>query len=93
LQTYVWQDYDLFPNFPALKDFLAFWEKSLEGPLFAVTVPHSKLIKPPTRTAVDVGVDCRCRGDLRPYWGALIHLIHASVGGAGRAAANALTAE
>ena len=22
LQTYVWQDYDLFPNFPALKDFL-----------------------------------------------------------------------
>ena len=31
LQTYVWQDYDLFPNFPALKDFLAFWEKSLEG--------------------------------------------------------------
>jgi len=21
LQTYVWQDYDLFPNFPALKDF------------------------------------------------------------------------
>ena len=31
LQTYVWQDYDMFPNFPALKDFLAFWEKSLEG--------------------------------------------------------------
>jgi uncharacterized protein Usg len=25
LQTYVWQDYDLFPNFPALQDFLAFW--------------------------------------------------------------------
>jgi uncharacterized protein Usg len=20
LQTYVWQDYDMFPNFPALKD-------------------------------------------------------------------------
>jgi uncharacterized protein Usg len=46
LQTYVWQDYDLFPSFPALHDFLAFWEKSLEGPLFAVTVAHSKLIKP-----------------------------------------------
>src|ERR1700680_2208289 len=26
LQSYVWQDYDMFPNFPALKDFLAFWE-------------------------------------------------------------------
>jgi hypothetical protein len=22
LQSYVWQDYDMFPNFPALKDFL-----------------------------------------------------------------------
>ena len=28
LQTYVWQNYDLFPNFPALKDFLTFWETS-----------------------------------------------------------------
>ena len=28
LQTYVWQNYDLFPKFPALKDFLAFWRKS-----------------------------------------------------------------
>jgi len=46
LQTYVWQDYDLFPTFPALKDFLAFWETTLDGPLFAVTVAHSKLIKP-----------------------------------------------
>jgi hypothetical protein len=38
LQTYVWQDYDLFPNFPARQDFLAFWHQKLEGPLFAVTV-------------------------------------------------------
>jgi uncharacterized protein Usg len=53
LQTYVWQDYDLFPNFPALKDFLAFWETKLEGPLFAVTVAHSKLIKPAELRAVD----------------------------------------
>jgi uncharacterized protein Usg len=36
LQTYIWQDYDMFPSFPALKNFLAFWEKSIEGPLFAV---------------------------------------------------------
>jgi uncharacterized protein Usg len=53
LQTYVWQDYDLFPNFPALKDFLAFWETTLDGPLFAVTVAHSKLIKPVELHAVD----------------------------------------
>jgi uncharacterized protein Usg len=43
----------MFPNFPALKDFLAFWEKSLDGPLFAVTVAHSKLIKPAELHAID----------------------------------------
>jgi uncharacterized protein Usg len=53
LQTYVWQNYDLFPNFPALKDFLAFWQTKLEGPLFAVTVAHYKLIKPAELRAVD----------------------------------------
>jgi uncharacterized protein Usg len=46
LQTYVWQDYDMFPNFPALKDFLSFWETKLDGRLFAVTVAHSRLVKP-----------------------------------------------
>jgi len=58
LQTYVWQDYDMFPNFPALKDFLAFGKKSLEGPLFAVTVVHSKLIKPAELHAVDACSGC-----------------------------------
>src|SRR5216683_3022809 len=58
LQTYVWQDYDMFPNFPALKDFLAFWEKSLEGPLFAVTVAHSKLISLPNCTPSMASFDC-----------------------------------
>ena len=53
LQTYVWQNYDLFPNFPALKDFLSFWQQKLEGPLYAVTVAHSKLIKPAELRAVD----------------------------------------
>jgi uncharacterized protein Usg len=27
LQTYVWQDYDMFPNFPMPKNFLAFWQE------------------------------------------------------------------
>lgn len=53
LQSYVWQNYDMFPNFPALKDFLAFWENKLEGPLVAVTVAHSKLIKPAELKTVD----------------------------------------
>ena len=53
LQSYVWQNYDMFPKFPALRDFLAFWEKEIEGPLFSVTVAHSKLIKPAELRAVD----------------------------------------
>ncbi|EGP06892.1 usg protein [Afipia clevelandensis] len=53
LQSYVWQNYDLFPNFPALKDFLAFWQEKLEGPLVSVTVAHSKLIKPAEIKAID----------------------------------------
>ena len=46
LQTYVWQEYDLFPQFPQLQGFLQFWQRSLEGILHSVTVAHCKLIKP-----------------------------------------------
>src|SRR5260370_3242311 len=42
LQTYVWQNYDLFPNSPARKDFLSFSQAKLDGPLFPVTLAHSK---------------------------------------------------
>ena len=53
LQTYVWQDYDLFPKFPVLQKFLDFWAAQLEGPLHSVTVAHCKLIKPAELRAVD----------------------------------------
>ena len=46
LQAYVWQAYDLFPEFPELHRFLAFWREKLEGPLHSVQVAHCKLIKP-----------------------------------------------
>jgi uncharacterized protein Usg len=46
LQSYVWQDYDLAPQFPALKKFLAFWRDRLDGPLHSVRVAHSRLIRP-----------------------------------------------
>ena len=54
LQTYVWQNYDLFPKFPALQDFLHFWQEKLEGPLYSVRVAHSKLIKPAELRAVEM---------------------------------------
>jgi len=53
LQTYVWQNYDLCPDFPELQSFLEFWQKSLEGVLHSVTVAHSRLIKPAEIKPVD----------------------------------------
>jgi uncharacterized protein Usg len=52
LQTYVWQDYDLCPDFPELQGFLRFWQESLEGVLHSVTVAHSRLIKPAELRAI-----------------------------------------
>ena len=52
LQTYVWQDYDLCPEFPELQGFLRFWQRSLEGILHSVTVAHSRLIKPAELRAI-----------------------------------------
>ena len=46
LHSYVWQNYDLYPDFPELRSFLGFWQKSLEGALHSVTVAHSRLVKP-----------------------------------------------
>jgi uncharacterized protein Usg len=53
LQAYVWQDFDVWPDFPELQRFLQFWQASLEGMLHSVTVAHSKLIKPAEIRAVD----------------------------------------
>ncbi|HVY52157.1 MAG TPA: protein usg [Devosia sp.] len=46
LQEFIWQKYDLFPEFPALERFLAFWEEQIEGPIHSVTVAHARLIRP-----------------------------------------------
>jgi uncharacterized protein Usg len=46
LQSYVWQDFDLAPEFPVLRRFLAFWQRSLDGKLHSVTVTSAELIGP-----------------------------------------------
>jgi uncharacterized protein Usg len=46
LQTYVWQDYDLAPDFPEMHRFLEFWETKLDGPLHSVRYTHQRLIGP-----------------------------------------------
>ena len=55
LQTYVWQEYDLFPKFPNLHRFLDFWSRQLEGVLHTITVAHRELIRPAEfRIAADI---------------------------------------
>jgi uncharacterized protein Usg len=44
LQSYVWQDYDLAPDFPEMNGFLKFWQEKLEGPIHSVRYVHRKLI-------------------------------------------------
>lgn len=53
LQTFVWQEYDLAPDFPVLRGFLDFWTREIEGRLHSVTVAHSRLIKPAEFKLVD----------------------------------------
>lgn len=46
LQNYIWQNYDLQPEFPELRKFLDFWARKLDGALHSVTVAHNGLIRP-----------------------------------------------
>ena len=46
LQTYVWQELDLAPQFPELRRFLDFWTRELDGPLHSVKVSAAGLVAP-----------------------------------------------
>jgi uncharacterized protein Usg len=47
LQSYIWQDLDLAPEFPQLRKFLDFWSRSLDGKVHSVRVGAATLITPP----------------------------------------------
>ncbi len=46
LQTFIWQELDLSPDFPMLKRFLKFWQDKIDGKLYSVTVGHRNLFSP-----------------------------------------------
>lgn len=46
LQEYVWQNYDLAPQFPELTRFLEFWRKSLDGRLHSVRIAQQRMFSP-----------------------------------------------
>ncbi len=46
LQIYIWQEYDMAPEFPRITKLVRYWHKNLEGPLYLVRIDHVKLIAP-----------------------------------------------
>ncbi len=44
LQTYIWQEYDLPPDFPKLFAFLDFWKIQIDGTLHSVKFNHTPLL-------------------------------------------------
>ncbi|MGE4048903.1 MAG: usg protein [Acetobacteraceae bacterium] len=46
LQTYVWQEYDLAPQYPELHKFLDFWRTKIDGKLHSVQVGSTQIVKP-----------------------------------------------
>lgn len=53
LQTFLWQDYDLAPDFPQMTKFLDFWRANLDGDLHSVRFSHKRLIGPNEWRKVD----------------------------------------
>ena len=48
LQSFVWQHYDIEPDYPELHKFLDFWSRNIDGKLHSVTVARRRLIGPAT---------------------------------------------
>jgi uncharacterized protein Usg len=45
LQTFVWQFYDVAPDYPRLIKFLDFWVAEIDGIIHSVEVAHRLLVK------------------------------------------------
>lgn len=46
LQTFIWQVFDLAPNYPRLTKFLEYWRDSIDGPLHSVRIMGAEMITP-----------------------------------------------
>jgi len=46
LQSFIWQDFDLVPDYPVLRRFLEFWQRELDGKLHSVRVASADVITP-----------------------------------------------
>jgi len=46
LQAFIWQELDIAPKFPVLRNFLDFWDRELDGKIHSVKVGHAPIVKP-----------------------------------------------
>lgn len=46
LQSFLWQQLDIAPEFPVLRKFLDYWTHNLDGKLHSVKVAQAKLVTP-----------------------------------------------
>lgn len=53
LQSFIWQEFDVVPKFPALNKFLRFWSGNLDGKLHSVRVAARGLIAPSELSIAD----------------------------------------
>lgn len=49
LQTFIWQHFDVAPEYPALCRFLEFWSRTIEGKLHSVRIGQAR---PPDRASL-----------------------------------------
>jgi len=53
LQSFIWQNIDLPPGYPALNKFLTFWNQELDARLHSVRVTSGLIMQPSRITPVD----------------------------------------
>jgi uncharacterized protein Usg len=46
INSFIWQEYDLAPDYPKMFKFIEYWQDNIEGPLHSVRFTHRKLIAP-----------------------------------------------
>jgi uncharacterized protein Usg len=46
LQSFIWQNLDVAPEFPVLHKFLDFWQRQLDGKLYSVRVASVGIVGP-----------------------------------------------
>ena len=46
MQSFIWQELDIAPDFPVLHRFLDFWRSNIDGKLHSVKVAQAPLVTP-----------------------------------------------